>query len=171
MKGRGGVVFTCSLLPPDADADASGGPWRSRGKEDKTMDSGREQGEPGWNAGRIKRITYAPLCLKRAPFYCVCRISRDARHVAALCSFRAHSALIPRPNDRNNHSFTQPLHKPIKIKNKKRKKKKNEEKKEARWVALRTFTYLLTKSPVHSSPLPLVLFFWKHPWIRLDDGE
>ena len=40
MKGRGGVVFTCSLLPPDADADASGGPWRSRGKEDKTMDSG-----------------------------------------------------------------------------------------------------------------------------------
>ena len=119
-------MFTCSLLPPDADADASGGPWRSRGKEDKTMDSGREPGEPGWNAGRIKRITYAPLCLKRAPFYCVCRISRDARHVAALCSFRAHSALIPRPNDRNNHSFTQPLHKPIKIKNKKRKKKKNE---------------------------------------------
>ena len=50
VKGRGGVVFTCSLLPPDADADASGGPWRSRGKEDKTMDSGEPaslDGMPG----------------------------------------------------------------------------------------------------------------------------
>ena len=87
-------MFTCSLLPPDADADASGGPWRSRGKEDKTMDSGREQGEPGWNAGRIKRITYAPLCLKRAPFYCVCRISLLG--MRGTWQHFAHSALIPR---------------------------------------------------------------------------
>ena len=170
MKGRGGV---CSRAPsflrmPMPMHRAAPGDLEER--RIRRWIAGAGAGR-AWNAGRIKRITYAPLCLKRAPFYCVCRISRDARHVAALCSFRAHSALIPRPNDRNNHSFTQPLHKPIKIKNKKRKKKKNEEKKEARWVALRTFTYLLTKSPVHSSPLPLVLFFWKHPWIRLDDGE
>ena len=88
-------MFTCSLLPPDADADASGGPWRSRGKEDKTMDSGsgsRASLECRENKENNVRTSVLEACTL---LLCLSDFSGCAARGSTLLiprSFRAHSS-------------------------------------------------------------------------------